>query len=168
MDLYRTKRKLKCALALCFTQNSETYHHWKVFADGTSGACIKFNATELLKAIADQPGIRSGEVKYLTLRKLKRNRLRTNDLPFLKRYAFQHEKEFRVIYESATDKVERLDIDIPLSCIESISLNPWIHPDLYIQIKKALCAIDGCDSVKISRSTLIGNEEWKKFGDGSV
>jgi hypothetical protein len=43
LDQYRLKKKLRTVLALCFTQAGETYHHWRVFADGTGGACISFH-----------------------------------------------------------------------------------------------------------------------------
>ena len=31
---YKDERKLSSVLALCFTQSSEKYHHWRVFAGG--------------------------------------------------------------------------------------------------------------------------------------
>ena len=45
-------------------------------------------------------GIRSGVVKYLTLAAMRRTRLAIRDLPFWERYPFEHEREFRIIYES--------------------------------------------------------------------
>ena len=35
LTLYREKNRLRSVLALCFTQTSETYHHWRVFSGGT-------------------------------------------------------------------------------------------------------------------------------------
>jgi hypothetical protein len=56
LALYREKRNLKSLLAVCFTQTTETYHHWRVFAGGSSGVCIRFKRTKLLKAIDWIPG----------------------------------------------------------------------------------------------------------------
>ncbi len=39
LALYKEKKNLRSVLALCFSQAPETYHHWRVFASGSSGAC---------------------------------------------------------------------------------------------------------------------------------
>jgi len=101
LSLYRDKKSLKSVLALCFTQVSETYHHSRVFADGSSGICIRFKRAELMKAITKLPGVKVKAVDYLTLEDIKKKKLKTNDLPFLKRFPYMDEVEFRVIYESS-------------------------------------------------------------------
>jgi hypothetical protein len=168
LTLYREKKKLKSVLALCFTQADETYHHWRVFAGGSSGVCIRFKRLDLLKAIRKKAGIRTGAVAYLTLAKIRNKRLATEDLPFLKRYAFEHENEFRMTYESKTIKASKLDIAITLSCIDRITLSPWIHPELAPGLKEMLWSIKGCSTLDIVRSTLIGNEEWKSLGEAAT
>jgi hypothetical protein len=49
LALYRDKKRLNCVLAICFTQVSERYHHWRVFGDGSSGICIQFVRSKLLE-----------------------------------------------------------------------------------------------------------------------
>jgi hypothetical protein len=168
LTLYREKERLASVLVLCFTQAAETYHHWRVFASGPSGVCVSFHRSELLQAMEKQPGLRSGEVKYLKLAEIREKKLATKELPFLKRYAFEHEAEFRVIYESAVNKISTLDVPIPLSCIKRITLSPWIHTSLSPYIKRILESIKGCDHVGIIRSTLISNEEWKTAGEDAI
>ena len=92
---------------------------------------------------------------------------KSRDILFLKRYPFEHEREFRVIFESATKKRTKLDISIPLSCIERITLSPWLHSALSSHMKSMLKSIRGCKSLTITRSTLISNEQWKKLGDST-
>jgi hypothetical protein len=164
LELYQKKMGLESVLALCFTQAHETYHHWRVFANGSSGVYIRFRRAELLKIIRAQPSIRTGTVKYLTLPEMRQKTLAIRDLPFLKRYAFEQEEEFRIIYESKTAIKPTLDITIPLSCIERITLSPWLPHLLSRHIKQTLKSIKGCSELEIVRSTLIGNEEWKKLG----
>ena len=164
LELYREKKKLESVLVLCFTQASETYHHWRVFANGSSGVCIRFKRAELLKIIRAQQSIRTGTVKYLTLPEMRDKKPKIRELPFLKRYAFEQEDEFRIIYESKTAIKPMLDITIPLSCIERITLSPWLPQPLSRHIKQTLKSIKGCSELEIARSTLIGNEEWKKLG----
>jgi Protein of unknown function (DUF2971) len=94
LELYRQKNNLKSVLAVCFTQANETYHHWRVFANGSSGVCISFKRSTLLEAIQKQHGVKSRSVKYLKLVEIRNMTLARKDLPFLKRYAFEHEEEF--------------------------------------------------------------------------
>ena len=168
LTLYREKNRLRSVLALCFTQTSETYHHWRVFSGGPSGVCIRFKRSQFLNALKEQDGIRSGPVAYLRLPQIREAHVATDDLPFLKRYAFEHEEEYRVIYQSGTKKKVKLDIKMPLSCIDKITLSPWIHPALYPHLKRTLRSINGCSTLDIVRSTLIGNEEWKRLGENST
>jgi hypothetical protein len=168
LSLYKEKREMKSVFALCFSETAETYHHWRVFANGSSGVCIKFKRSSLLKALNKQPGLRMRQVRYLKLDEIKDMMLRVNDLPFLKRYAFEHECEFRVVYESDSKKSRKLDIPIPLSCIDKITLSPWMHPDFSSHLKRVLHGIDGCKGLEIVRSTLIGNEQWKNLGEDAV
>ena len=167
LRLYREKKSLNTVLALCFAQASETYHHWRVFAPGSSGVCISFKRKELFKALkAEHPELRMRAVEYLTLNKIRRRTLATEELPFLKRYPFLDEEEFRVVYESTKTK-SKLDIPIPLSCIYKITLSPWLPNALSDGVKTMLRGIPGCGGLKIRRSTLISNDEWKKLGDST-
>jgi len=165
LAVYREKMKLKSILALCFTQASETYHHWRVYANGPSGICIRFNRSRLIKAVKNQPGLQSSSVTYLKLIEIRDRKLAIHELPFLKRYAFEHENEFRMIYESTTKHLTTLDIPIPLSCIDNVTLSPWAHKSQFSPIKALLRTISGCSGIKLVPSTLISNEEWKYLGE---
>src|SRR5580692_7546460 len=122
--LYREEKNLQSVLALCFTPAFETYHHLRLFAEGSSGVCISFNQEGLLKAVKKQVGVTARSVRYLTLPDIRAMRMKTGSLPFLKRSAFEDEREFRIIYESFTEKYDTIDIAIPLSCIDRITLSP--------------------------------------------
>jgi hypothetical protein len=167
LSLYRQKKDLKSVLALCFTPAFETYHHWRVFADGSSGACISFDQAKLLKAVKKQLGVTARSVRYLTLPDIRGTKVKTRELPFLKRSAYEDEREFRIIYESSTEKANSLDVAIPLACIERITLSPWIPAALSDHLKSTIKEIEGCGSMKVYRSTLISNENWKSLGEGA-
>jgi len=167
LKLYQEKNGFQSVLAVCFTRTSETYHHWRVFANGSSGVCISFKREQLLDAIRKQIGVRSGPVKYVKLAAMRRMKLATRDLPFLKRYPFEHESEFRIIYESR-EKLRTIDIPIPLSCIDRITLSPWLNQRLCKHVKKILWSISGCRDLEIVQSTLISNEDWKSFGESAT
>jgi hypothetical protein len=165
LTLYRKKRRLASVLALCFTQVTETYHHWRVFASGASGVCISFRRKELLGAVKRFGGVRTGPVRYLKIGQLDAKRLIAHDLPFLKRYPFEHEHEFRLLYESRTKRLPTIDIPIPLSCIDRVTLSPWLPTNLSVGIKKLLWSIPACKQLTIVCSTLISNEDWKQAGE---
>jgi hypothetical protein len=168
LRLYRKKRKLASVLALCFAQAAETYHHWKVFAAGSAGVCIHFQHGELLKALALHDGVHSGIVKYRTIDELTEKHPGVNELPFVKRIAFRDEMEFRIIYESKTEKLRKRDFSVPPSVIEKVTLSPWIDPDLADFAKTLLRAIPKWKNLQISRSSLIDNEKWKNLADRAM
>jgi hypothetical protein len=60
-----------------------------------------------------------------------------------------------------------LDVTIPLSCIERITLSPWVHDAFSRDIKRILKSIKGCGGLDIARSTLIGNDEWLRHGESA-
>jgi hypothetical protein len=167
LALYREHRNLTSVLALCFTRASETYHHWRVFSNGASGVCISFNHRELLAVVKKQPGVHARPVRYLKLNEIRDHAPAARDLPFVKRHPFEQESEFRLLYESKTKKRETLDITIPLSCIDRITLSPWLRKNLSLHVKRILWSIPGCRQLVIARSTLISNEEWKRVGDAT-
>ena len=170
MSLYKERKNLNTLLALCFSQTGETYHHWRVFSNGPAGVCIVFDKTALLESInkINKGTFRTEPIEYLMLKDAKSRKLTTNDLPFIKRIGFKPEKEFRIIYESTSDELPTLDIPISLSSIRSISLSPWMHHSLSKSIAASIRAIKDCSKIKVSRSTLISNEQWKALGENAI
>jgi hypothetical protein len=165
LSVYREKKSLQCVLALCFTQVSETYHHWRVFADGSAGICITFTREQLLAALKKKIDVTARSVKYLTLNEMGKKDLKVSQLPFLKRYPYEDEREFRMIYESKTAKLNALDVPISLKCIERVTLSPWTPKALVGALRETIREIPGCDKMGISRSTLISNERWKNYSE---
>jgi hypothetical protein len=163
LTVYKEKKSLKTLLALCFTETSETYHHWRVFAGGSSGVCITFKREELLDVVRRMSGVTCCPVDYLTLNKMRKKNPPKCQLPFIKRHGFQDEREFRIIYESKRSFLATKDIKIPLSSMEKITLSPWLPKALTESVRDTIHAINGCKKIKVFRSTLVGNVEWKKL-----
>ena len=160
---YKKYKGLKSVLALCFSQVAETYHHWHVFSKGPSGVCIRFNGTKLLEAIENQQGISSSSIEYLSLKDAQTYQFTSERLPFLKRAGYKPEGEFRVVYESKRNEHSSFNLPITRECIRDVILSPWLHDSLYESAKKAIQAIEGFEKLKVLRSTLISNEEWKEY-----
>jgi hypothetical protein len=110
LRVYQQKRDLASVLALCFTQVAEPYHHWRIFAPGPSGVCISFHRKELLKAVMAFEGVRAAPVKYLRIKEIEEKCIAVEDLTFLKRYPFEPENEFRLLYEDSTKARQTLDM----------------------------------------------------------
>lgn len=197
LRLYKKEKKLKSLLVLCLTRVTERYHLWKVFGHeqkvrsrsapirllcgpykhnsplANIGVRIRFDRKDLIQAMRNHRGVRWDDVEYLTLSQIGRlAQERQNDplasFPFLKRYGFQDEKEFRIIYESKTEDVPTKDIPIPLSCISKIIFSPRLDRGELTQIRKELHLIEGCHGLTISRSTLTDSETWQRAGENAV
>ena len=163
-----SEKSLKTVLALCFTQTSERYHHWSVFAGGSSGVCITFKRGELIEAVDRVSGASYKSLKYLTLKAMRRKDIPLEKLPFIKRYGFKDECEFRIIYESTKSSLLTKNIQIPLPSIEKIRFSPWMPKALATSMKKTISTINGCENLEISRSTLVDNAEWKEFANNAA
>jgi hypothetical protein len=168
LSRYKERKAARTLLALCFAEASETYHHWRVFSPGMDGVCIEFDKDKLLGAFKGDDQITSRSVQYRQIPHILKNRPVDDELPFLKRFPYQDEREFRIIYCSLSELVESKSYLIGLDCISRITLSPWLPPPLATSVKKALRAIDGCSKVKIYASTLIENEKWKKVANSRI
>ena len=160
---YANVKRFSFTYALCLTQTSETYHHWRVFSHGRSGVCIEFKKDIFLKDVKKIKGIRAEDVKYETIKKLQANPPETSELPFLKRSAFKDEKEFRLIYGQRANGGLIFSIPISFDSVNKIILSPWLPKETAKNIKKVLKNIADCSDIHIYQSTLVDNENWKKL-----
>jgi len=162
MAEYKRHKKAETVLALCFTAQNETYHHWRVFSHGTDGVRLEFDREPLVAAFKSQPDVRLGLVTYRTITDARRLKaIDVEELPFLKRAPYADEKEFRLVYVSATETAEFKTYPIKLAWLRRITLSPWMSKALAKSVKTNLRAIDGCARLPISQSTLVENEAWK-------
>jgi len=153
IDLYRRRIGAKAIAAVCFTQASETYHHWKVFAP--HGACIEFDKARLLAVFKGLPGVRQGAVRYREIARLKQQPPNEADLPFLKRHPYRDEREYRVLYVGGGEP----SFPVPLAAIRRITLSPWLTPEQVARERRAMKTIKA--SLKVYRTTVLENADWK-------
>lgn len=167
MELYRRAGNFASVLAACFTQASEKYHHWRVFAGTPAGVCVTFKRSALLNAVRDVRELRAGAVSYLKLSEMRERNRTIAELPFLKRLPFQDEREFRMVWHSESDRIQAFDVEIPLSAIERITLSPWLQEPLADHVKFMIRQIEDCAPIRTTRSTLVANAEWKNLGEAA-
>lgn len=162
MAEYKRFKKAKTTLALCFTRQAETYHHWRVFSHGSDGVRIEFEMKDLETMFGAKTGVKQGLVRYRMIKDIEKQKtIDAEELPFLKRSPYKDEKEYRIVYSSKTAVVEFKDYPIKISWIRRVTLSPWMSTSLASSVKEALRGIDGCSKLKIGRSTLVNNEIWK-------
>ncbi|MBU0724537.1 MAG: DUF2971 domain-containing protein [Alphaproteobacteria bacterium] len=166
MSLYKESGELGGLYGLCAATCKETYHHWRVFTNAADGACIEIRREPLEERLQELPGVSFGEVDYLVLGKVEN--LGPGDrkrLPFVKRWGFEPESEYRIIAETTEAQRPALSIDFPLSLIGRIHLNPWLPAPIADSLKATLREIPGCSKLPIARSQLIESGRWKVAGD---
>lgn len=164
LNLYTEKKKLGNTLALCLTQKNETYHHWSVFTSRENGVCVVFDRDKIVSFLDTQKGVMHGPVKYMMLSKMRKEKVSIEDLPFLKRYAFTDESEYRLIYPSSR-AIKLKHIRLPINAIRKISVSPWAPEAFFEVIKETIRNISSCEKIKVGKSSLVDNKEWRRIGD---
>ena len=154
---YKSKRNIAGLLALCFTDQSETIHHWTAFSSSESGCCIEFKKKSLLEILAKDKRIKYRKVNYPTIPN--GGKVDIEDIPFTKRYPYSCEQEYRIIIELDKDALVH-HIQIPLDTISKITLGPRLPTSTFNAIKKVLESLIGEVRIEINHSTLFKNDDW--------
>jgi hypothetical protein len=170
IEEYKNKFKFKSVLALCFSTKSETFHHWKVFSDGSSGVCIEFHREHLLESITNDINVtvaghigkfRTGDVKYKWIHELEADPPKPTDWPFIKRNAFEDEGEFRMIYESISQEGDAKAVEFDILSIRKITLSPWMPKSVAETVKSIIHRNLDSAEIKVYHSSLLDNSKWK-------
>ena len=163
LEIYRDQMGHSCLRAMCLAGAGETFHHWQVFANGGTGACVVFKKKAFAALFDDHPLFRIGDVEYLTLASMRA--LKNDDdphrLPFLKRWGFRHEEEFRVIGFNPTATVKSIGVPFDLSIIQAVIFSPFAIRELADSTAKTLRKIPGCSHMKFGMSHLTNNQSWQ-------
>ncbi|MGC3981890.1 MAG: hypothetical protein QM808_11560 [Steroidobacteraceae bacterium] len=168
VQAYRDRKGLGSVLALCLTEAQQTYHHWKVFTHGASGACICFDKKAFQKWIGETDLLEGREVVYRTLPEIQKRPPKLKDLPFLKRKAYEHEGEFRLLYSTKKKSVVVKSFDLSLEIIDFILLNPWLPPSTAKAIEEVIHCIEGCERLEVKRATIVKNDAWQNTAEAAT
>ncbi|POY35449.1 hypothetical protein C3K47_15425 [Solitalea longa] len=160
MEVYRNKSKAQSIYALCLTHQNETIHHWNAFANGTAGCCIEFSPEKLFKTLDKLEGVHHGKVQYKRIQDLPTLNSTLDDLPYLKRFPFKPENEYRLIAVSDEPQQATFDIDIDLSIIRKVTISNKVPEVVFKSLKESLMAINPKYKGRIYHSTLFNNVTW--------
>lgn len=162
LESFRAERKMEKVFACCFTQAPETFHHWRVFGSSIEGVRVNINRRLFLDSLKGNPAYLYDSVEYLTLDQMdKMKEIDVCRIPFLKRWAFRDEKEFRVIYECQKSNVPFHHVELKREWITSITLSPWLPDNLIDSIKAVIKSLPHCDKVRIQRTSLRDHAGWQ-------
>lgn len=168
MAVYKKRQSLKTLTAICLSQAPETYHHWKIFSPSNDGVCLILDRTKLLKVFNGALGVRHQEVQYEQIKKLSKLNPQVQDLPFIKRFPYEPESEYRILYESTKSKEMFKNFPLLEGTVIAVVLSPWMPQALVSSVKTTLKRIPGTDKIKIYSSTLISNQTWRAVADRAI
>jgi hypothetical protein len=159
MAEYQKRKKVQKLFALCCSYGDETIHHWRTFADGSSGCCVEFSSSKLIGLLKTVPGVRYGPVAYRKIKELKGAAIPVEDIPFTKRWPYRCEEEFRIIWEGTTTE-ECFEIEFDLPIINKVTINQRMPETVCSTIRTHLRNAFKQPDKRISRSTLYENQVW--------
>ena len=168
VQAYRDRKGHGTVLALCLTGAAQTYHHWRVFTHGASGACIFFDKEKLLSWIKADGQTTGRKVQYKTLAQVQKAPPSLDDLPFIKRKAYQHEAEFRLLHTTRRKSIAVKSFEIPMDMVHGVFLNPWLPQATVSAIEDVIHRIDGCEELEVLRATIVKNDDWQKAATGEA
>ena len=168
MRVYKNHTKAGGLYGMCAALSGETYHHWKIFAGGASGACLVLKRRPL-EAYLDNHEREHGtkimydEVDYLKLSEVKElSPHQIDNFPFLKRYGFKDEQEYRIVIETVAAQQPAIFIDCPHDWIDTIYLNPWLYEMQGRSLIETIKEMPGCKKLKIRPSQLTDSRTWRE------
>lgn len=147
--------------AMCLTQAAETFHHWQIFAPGDAGACIVFDRRRFESAVVGKAHLLAGPVEYVQLNQV--GALDAEDihrLPFIKRYGFRDEREYRLLGYSVEERAA-LPLPITRDMIRYVVMSPFAHANLVASTTAALRGLPGWEELSVRHSSLTDNQTWQ-------
>ncbi|WP_294300982.1 DUF2971 domain-containing protein [uncultured Sphingomonas sp.] len=161
LELYQDKLRFGFVGAMCLTMASETFHHWQIFAQGESGVCIVFDRGRLEAALRDREHFIAKPVDYVQLNAI--GDIDPTDihrLPFLKRYGFRDEREYRLL-AFAAEQHSSMAVRLTPDLIQRVVFSPFTHPNIVASLKIALRSLPVWRGLSVGRSHLTANETWQ-------
>lgn len=165
IEEYKKRAKINKLFALCFSSGSETIHHWKTFANGSSGCCIQFDTEQLNLIFKKKKQLKFRQVEYRLINETKPGTFRLYDIPFIKRRPYETENEYRLIWQG--DQGDYFEVDVPISLVTRVTFSQQMPLTVFETIKSMLIRNYPVLKGKIFRSTLYENQTWIKNFKGN-
>ncbi len=157
---YQRLKEDRYIFALCMTNSAETFHHWQVFTKRQSGVCLTFKKRALSEWARNQNNVKLKKVIYFKMNELDTDTVKPRHLPFVKRWGFRDEQEWRLTYETPESSgLARLTL--PISALESIDISPMISQQKADNMKDQIRSALSKQKLTITHSELTNSPRWK-------
>lgn len=163
VEHYRKRAEHGSVLAMCFSATDPTYLHWRIFTHGASGAALYFKRDAFEAWVAGQPSLQGRMVEYRKEDDLSQTRPSLEMLPYIKRWAYRAEEEYRLLLPLRETKVKAHSLSFDLQMVEKVVINPWIHKLTFESVKKIIHSIDGCSNIPVQRAAMVESSRWRKL-----
>jgi hypothetical protein len=171
LDMYAKKiskeqNKEMLIRALCFTKVEDSVLHWNI----PQAECrIRFDLAMLEDSlkVLNKNHYQYGRVKYWGINELsqsmRKEEIAIEDWPFIKRWPYRAEEEYRIIWEGKANKKETDSVDIPinLECIKEITISQRVPENLFETLKEIIIDITRSVDKKIdvdANSSIVNDE----------
>ncbi len=158
LQAYQEQKELESILILCLSRSAATYHHWHVFAQGPAGVRIEFDEKVFNAWAARIKNVRLERVKYLKLDPELISQVKADELPFVKRHAFRHEGEVRLIVENPIGSPPRHSFKFEYEMIKEIIVSPWLAPPAVGSVIQAIRLAAPGSRFRIRATTMLESE----------
>ena len=166
----------KNPLVCCFT-HSISIHHWEYYGktypnrhsyEDELKCCIVFDYDKFLNMVElkKQKGMNLilNGVTYISLNNLKSNAITKKDMPFIKKYGFNVDKEERLVLFVDNEKCEEHFLTGVVNCIKSVTL--YVKHEMsekqIDKVKSELIKIYPKLQGNIHQSALCNSKRWQK------
>jgi len=163
---YQRLERDRNIFALCMTNADETYHHWRVFTRQTFGVCLRFDKTRMIEWVKSQresPTMGRVEMKrvvYFELESFDTDVVKVQHLPFLKRWGYRDEREWRLMY-TTTQNGQFATLPFPIKALDSIVISPFVSSEEADVKKRKIQETLRTKGVDVYHSALTNSDRWK-------
>lgn len=145
---------------LCMTSEPDTYHHWKLYAHGQEGIALVFDRKKMREWARTHRGTRLQSIRYVRMQDLKDLDVSLTRLPYLKRWGYRSEREWRLLYEADVSS-QLFKLPFPSEALSRIVINPWANIDEYAEMKDEYESILDRRVVRVTRTELVNSQTWR-------
>lgn len=174
---YQKRKGIKKIFLYCCLNESETIHHWEYFfkREGKKdavGCCVEFKREELISCLKKEVKRKGGKfrhakVKYKKIGEIDSSKIQIGDMPFIKRWPYRYEKEYRLIWEGEDSEdiikiksAELLQWRFDLSIIKRITVSGKISEEEFKSIKEKILGFSGGGCIEVNHSKVYEYPRW--------
>lgn len=174
---YQKRKGIKKIFLYCCLNESETIHHWEYFfkregKKDVSGCCVEFKREELIACLKKEVkrkggNFRHANVKYKKIGEIDSSKIQRGDMPFIKRWPYRYEKEYRLIWEGENSEdiikvnsSELLQWRFDLSIIKRITVSGKIPKEEFKSIKEKIFSLSDGRCIEVNHSKVYEYPAW--------